>query len=169
MPDGGLPAIRLASFECPANETRVDPKGKPLANVRNAARPLSPHLGIWKWGPSMAVSIVHRVTGSGMATVGTVLFVWWLVALASGPAAYAAFIDLFTYHSGDLNAAGYLFGIGLTLAFFQHMASGVRHLFMDAGANFELKGNKTSALATFAFSILATAAFWIVLLEKTHG
>jgi succinate dehydrogenase / fumarate reductase, cytochrome b subunit len=144
-------------------------KESQLANVRNAARPLSPHLGIWKWGPSMAVSIVHRVTGSGMATVGTVLFAWWLVALAGGPASYAAFVDLFTYKSGALNAAGYIFGIGLTLAFFQHMASGVRHLFLDAGANFELKANKTTALATFAFSILATAAFWIVLLEKNLG
>lgn len=118
----------------------------------------------------MTVSILHRVTGSGMATVGAILFVWWLVALASGPAAYASFVDLFTYHSGALNVVGYVFGIGLTLAFFQHMASGVRHLFMDAGINFELKGNKTTALLTFAFSIVATAAFWIVLLlEKTHG
>jgi len=117
----------------------------------------------------MAVSIVHRVTGSGMATVGTVLFVWWLVAMASGPAAYAGFIDLFTYQSGALNAAGYVFGIGLTLSFFQHMASGVRHLFTDMGTNFELKANKASALSTFVFSIVATAAFWIVLLEKTHG
>ena len=140
-----------------------------MANVRNPARPLSPHLGIWKWGPAMAVSIVHRVTGSGMATVGTVLFVWWLVAMASGPAAYAGFIDLFTYQSGALNAAGYVFGIGLTLSFFQHMASGVRHLFTDMGTNFELKANKASALSTFVFSIVATAAFWIVLLEKTHG
>jgi succinate dehydrogenase / fumarate reductase cytochrome b subunit len=161
--------MRLASFECPANEARVDPKGTPLANVRNTARPMSPHLQIWKWGPSMTVSIVHRVTGSGMATVGAVLFVWWLVALASGAAAYADFVDLFTYKSGALNAAGYLFGIGLTLSFFQHMASGVRHLFMDAGANFELKSNKLTALATFAFSILATAAFWLVLLEKNLG
>lgn len=118
----------------------------------------------------MTVSILHRVTGSGMATVGAVLFVWWLVALAAGPASYASFVDLFTYHSGKLNVVGYVFGIGLTLAFFQHMASGVRHLFLDAGALFELKANKTTALLTFAFSILATAAFWaVLLLEKTNG
>lgn len=117
----------------------------------------------------MAVSIVHRVMGSGMATVGTVLFVWWLAALAQGPAAYAAFLDLFTYKSGALNAAGYVFGVGLTLAFFQHMASGVRHLFLDAGANFELGANKRSALATFVFSIVATAAFWAFLVEKMNG
>ncbi|MDV3458966.1 succinate dehydrogenase, cytochrome b556 subunit [Sphingomonas sp. HF-S4] len=140
-----------------------------MANVRNPARPLSPHLSIWKWGPSMAVSILHRVTGSGMATVGTILFVWWLAALASGPAAYAAFLDLFTLESGKLNIAGYVVGIGLTLSFFQHMASGVRHLFLDTGANFELKANKATALSTFLVSIALTAAFWAWILEKTNG
>jgi succinate dehydrogenase / fumarate reductase cytochrome b subunit len=117
----------------------------------------------------MAVSIVHRATGSGMATVGTVLLVWWLSAMASGPAAYAAFLDLFTLGSGKLNAVGYVVGIGLTLSFFQHMASGVRHLFLDAGANFELGANKRSALATFVFAIVATAIFWVILLEKSNG
>ncbi|MDP5277776.1 succinate dehydrogenase, cytochrome b556 subunit [Sphingomonas sp. DG1-23] len=140
-----------------------------MANVRNSARPLSPHLSIWKWGPSMAVSIVHRATGSGMATVGTILFVWWLSALASGPAAYGAFVDLFTLQSGALNIAGYVFGIGLTLSFFQHMASGVRHLFLDAGANFELGANKRTALATFVVAIVLTAGFWAFLLEKSNG
>ncbi len=117
----------------------------------------------------MAVSIIHRATGSGMATVGTILFVAWLAALASGPAAYAAFIDLFTVKSGALNAAGWIFGVGLTLAFFQHMGSGVRHLFLDQGANFELKGNKTSAILTFVFAIVATAGFWVFLMEKSNG
>ncbi|UYY57824.1 succinate dehydrogenase, cytochrome b556 subunit [Sphingomonas sp. S2-65] len=140
-----------------------------MANVRNTARPLSPHLSIWKWGPHMTVSIVHRVTGSGMATVGTFLFVWWLSALASGPAAYASFMDLFTLSSGKLNIAGYILGIGLSLSFFQHMASGVRHLFMDAGAAFELGVNKRSALATFVVSVILTIAFWAVIVEKSIG
>jgi succinate dehydrogenase / fumarate reductase cytochrome b subunit len=130
---------------------------------------MSPHLSIWRWGPGMTVSIVHRATGSAMAIGGTILLLWWLVATASGPAAYAAFADLLTYKSGKLNAVGWIFGIGLTLVFFQHMASGVRHLFMDQGANFELHRNKVSANLTFVFAILATAAFWIVLLEKSNG
>lgn len=117
----------------------------------------------------MTVSIVHRVTGSGMATLGTILLVWWLTAMASGPAAYAAFVDLFTLRSGALNVAGYVVGIGLTLSFFQHMASGVRHLFLDVGAAFELGTNKRSALATFVFAVVATAAFWVFLLEKSNG
>jgi succinate dehydrogenase / fumarate reductase, cytochrome b subunit len=130
----------------------------------NRTRPLSPHLTIWKWGPHMAVSILHRVTGSGMATVGAILLVWWLVALASGPDAYAGFIDTFTVQSGELNILGYLFGIGLTLTLFQHMASGIRHLVMDTGANFELKSNKMSAQLTWGFAIVMTLIFWVALL-----
>jgi succinate dehydrogenase / fumarate reductase cytochrome b subunit len=138
-----------------------------LAETPNTARPLSPHLGIWKWGPAMTVSIVHRATGSALA-VGTILFAWWLSALASGPADYAAFADLFTYQSGKLNIVGWVVCVGLTLTLFQHMASGVRHLFMDTGDNFELGPNKTTALMTFGFAILATAAFWLVILLETN-
>jgi succinate dehydrogenase / fumarate reductase cytochrome b subunit len=126
----------------------------------NRTRPLSPHLSIWRWGPHMAVSIIHRVTGSGLATVGAIVLVWWLVAAASGTAAYASFIDIFTYASGKLNILGYVFGIGLTLSLFQHMGSGIRHFFLDVGANYELKGNRMSAQATWVFSIIATILFW---------
>ncbi len=140
-----------------------------MANVRNEARPLSPHLSIWKWGPGMTVSIVHRATGTGMATLGTILLVWWLTALASGPAAYGGFVDVFTLGSGKLNIVGWIVGVGLSWAFFQHMASGVRHLFLDQGANFELKGNKRTAVTTFLVSVLATVAFWVWILEKSNG
>lgn len=140
-----------------------------MANVRNEARPLSPHLSIWKWGPGMTVSIVHRATGTGMATLGTILFVWWLVATASGPAAYDAFLDIFTVQSGALNILGWIVGVGLSWAFFQHMASGVRHLFLDQGANFELHANKRTAVSTFIFSVLATVAFWVWIVEKSNG
>jgi succinate dehydrogenase / fumarate reductase, cytochrome b subunit len=126
-------------------------------------RPLSPHLQVYKWGPHMLVSILHRATGSGMATVGSILLVWWLAALAGGAESYATFRDVFTYADGRLNVVGYVIGIGLTLALFQHMASGVRHLVMDTGAGFELKRNKTGALATMMFSVVATAAFWLYL------
>jgi len=132
------------------------------------ARPLSPHLSIWKWGPAMTVSIVHRATGTALS-VGIILFCWWLSAIASGPEAYAVFADLFTYQSGKLNLVGWVVGVGLTLTLFQHMASGTRHLFMDAGDNFELGPNKTTAYMTFGFAILATAAFWAVILLETSN
>lgn len=114
----------------------------------------------------MTVSILHRVTGDGMATVGTLLFVWWLAALAAGDAAYATFRDVFTYNDGRLNIVGWVIGVGLTLSLFQHMMSGIRHLVMDMGAAFELKTNRTLARLTFVGSILLTAAFWLYLGSK---
>ncbi len=99
-----------------------------------------------------------------MATVGTLLVVWWLAALAGGPASYDAFLDVFTYASGKLNALGYVFGIGLTLAFFQHMASGIRHFVLDAGAGYELKSNRIWAQSTLVASVALTAAYWAYLL-----
>ena len=133
-----------------------------MASQRPIARPLSPHLSIWKWGPHMTVSILHRVTGDGMATVGTFVLVWWLAAIAGGEKSYATFHFVF----GEFlhGALGYLFGVGLTLSFFQHLASGIRHFVLDTGAGYELKGNRRGSMATFVFSIFATAAFWAYLL-----
>lgn len=111
----------------------------------------------------MLVSILHRATGSGMATVGTLLLVWWLAAIASGPEAYATFLDVFTLSSGRLNILGWIVGVGLTFALFQHMMSGLRHLILDTGAAFELKTNRLLAVLTMVFSSLLTAGFWFYL------
>lgn len=108
----------------------------------------------------MAVSILHRATGSGMATVGTVLLVGWLAAMAAGEEAYAGYLDWFTYADGSLNIVGWVLGVGLTWALFQHLANGVRHLFMDIGAGFELGLNKTLAMAAMIFAPVATIAYW---------
>jgi succinate dehydrogenase / fumarate reductase, cytochrome b subunit len=129
-------------------------------------RPLSPHLQVWKWGPHMTTSIVHRVTGSGMATVGAALLVWFLAAMASGEEAYAVFRDTFTYTDGRLNIIGWVVGVGLTWSLFQHMMSGIRHLIMDTGAAFELKTNKTLANLTFVFAALLTFVFWLYMGTK---
>jgi len=129
-----------------------------MANTRPSARPLSPHLSIWRWRANMAVSIVHRVTGSGLATAGVLLMLWGLVALASGPDSYATF---YRYATGPL---GLLVGIGLTWFIFQHMASGVRHLVMDTGVGYSLGAAITSARATFVFSIILTALVWALIL-----
>jgi succinate dehydrogenase / fumarate reductase cytochrome b subunit len=109
----------------------------------------------------MLVSILHRATGTGMALVGLPLFAWWLVAAAGGEESYARFLSWFT---GDWRVLGYVLAVGLSFAFFQHMASGIRHFFMDVGALFELKVNKTSAVATLLTSAVLTVAFWAVLL-----
>jgi succinate dehydrogenase / fumarate reductase cytochrome b subunit len=125
---------------------------------RNPSRPLSPHLTIWKWGPHMAVSILHRVTGAGLATVGAAVLVWWLTAAATSAEAYATFAK---WATGWL---GILVGIGLSWAFFQHLLSGLRHLVMDMGAGFELRTNKMWANMTLLGAVLLTAAFWAYIL-----
>jgi succinate dehydrogenase / fumarate reductase cytochrome b subunit len=102
----------------------------------------------------MLVSILHRMTGAGLATVGVAALVWWLVAAASGEEAYKSFAEWAT------SWFGIVIGVGLTWAFFQHTLSGLRHLVMDIGAGFEIQGNKFWATMTLAGSILLTAALW---------
>lgn len=121
-------------------------------------RPLSPHLSIWRWGPGMTVSILHRTTGAGLSFVGLAVLTWWLMALADGPEAYGDFVRL------ALHPVGLVVLIGLTWAFFQHLLSGIRHLVTDAGENLELRGNKASAIATFVGAVLLTAALWFYIL-----
>ena len=125
---------------------------------RNASRPLSPHLSIWRWGPHMLVSILHRVTGSGLATVGALAFVWWLGAAASGREAYDAFLD----HADNWYMM--VIWVGLTWAFFQHSATGLRHFVLDMGAGYELKTNRFWANMTVAASIVLTGLTWLYLL-----
>ena len=137
-----------------------------MATARTTDRPLSPHLQVWKWGPHMLVSILHRVTGSGMATVGVGVFLWWLCALASGPEGYAKFLDCLTVDSGAPNWLGYILGVGLTLSFFQHMMTGIRHFFLDAGAGYELKTNKRWAVAIMIASPILTALYWAYILTR---
>ena len=122
---------------------------------RNPDRPLSPHLSVYKWGPHMLVSILHRVTGAGLATVGAAALVWWLVAAASGEEAYGDFAGWAT------SWPGIVIGVGLTWAFFQHILSGLRHLVMDIGAGFEIEGNKFWAVMTLAGALLLTAGLWL--------
>lgn len=111
----------------------------------------------------MIVSITHRITGDGMATVGTILFVWWLAALSGGADSYAKFVDIFTYSTGGLNIIGYVVGIGLTFSLFQHIASGIRHFVMDTGAGYELKVNRTGSWLTFVASVTLTVLYWAYL------
>lgn len=139
---------------------------------RNTARPLSPHLTIWKWGPAMLVSILHRATGTALALGGGIIFIWWLVAAASGPAAYATFYGYVAVPAEGDALAGIttilakIVGIGLTWSFFQHMASGVRHFVLDTGAGYELKTNRMGSLATIGFALVMTVLVWSYLLVK---
>jgi succinate dehydrogenase / fumarate reductase cytochrome b subunit len=129
-----------------------------MAGRPTAPRPLSPHLSIWKWKVHMLVSILHRATGQAMALGAVVLFLWWLIAAATGPEAYALFMVVAT------SWLGLLVGIGLTWVFFQHMMTGIRHLVMDTGQAFDLSSSKTFATMTMVISVLLTVAVWAYIL-----
>jgi succinate dehydrogenase / fumarate reductase cytochrome b subunit len=141
-----------------------------------ANRPLSPHLQIWKWGPHMLVSILHRVSGDGLALAGLGILLWWLGALASGPEAYATFSGWVWADLGALEWSGAaiigslvkivlkLVMIGLSWAFFNHMTSGLRHFVLDIGAGYELDTNRMWSIASPIIAIVFTAAFWALLL-----
>lgn len=121
---------------------------------RNPNRPMAPHLTVWKWGPHMLVSILHRITGAGLAVVGGAAFVWWLTSVASGPDSYASF-QLWAQHP-----VGIVVAVGLTWAFFQHLLSGLRHFTLDIGAGYELDTNKNWSLVTLVGAVILTAALW---------
>lgn len=106
----------------------------------------------------MLVSILHRVTGDGMALVGLPILVWWLAALASGPEAYATFAE----HASSWY--GTIVLVGISWAFFNHLSSGVRHLVLDIGAGYELDTNKTGSVLSIVAGAILTAAFWAALI-----
>ncbi|KQZ64443.1 succinate dehydrogenase [Sphingopyxis sp. Root1497] len=143
-----------------------------MAGNEPSGRPLSPHLQVYKWGPAMTVSILHRASGDGLAIVGASMFLWWLYAIAAGPEAYAAFVacvwhdpspDAGIFHM-ITNILGKVVLVGLTWAFFQHMFSGLRHFVLDAGAGYELKTNKLWSTVVIAAGVFATAATWLYIL-----
>ncbi|MBC2652269.1 succinate dehydrogenase, cytochrome b556 subunit [Novosphingobium flavum] len=123
-------------------------------------RPLSPHLQIWRWGPAMLVSILHRVTGSGLSLLGLAVLLYWLGALASGPETYAQFVKCMVHPVGQLVL------IGLTWAFWQHTATGLRHYVLDIGAGYELETNARWSVLTIVFSILLTIGTWAIILAR---
>ena len=123
-------------------------------------RPTSPHLTVYKWGPHMLVSILHRMMGIALATAGVLGFVWWLVALASGKEAYATFLGWANYWPG------YVVAIGLSFAFFLHMGNGIRHFVLDTGAGYELKSNRIGAMIVIAGSVILTSLMWLYIFAK---
>ena len=124
----------------------------PEAKV-SVARPLSPHLSIYRPMLSMMMSIVHRITGSALY-FGTLLLVWWLLAVASGPAAYA------TFQSAASSWIGRLILLGYTWALVHHMLGGLRYLVWDTGHGFGAVEREWMVRATLAGSIILTAVLW---------
>jgi succinate dehydrogenase / fumarate reductase, cytochrome b subunit len=108
----------------------------------------------------MLVSILNRLMGVGLATVGVVALVWWLTAAASGVATYDAFIACATGWMGMSVA------VGLSFAFFLHLCVGLRHFLLDTGAGFELNQNRLWAWFSLAAAVFLTAAFWLFVMFR---
>jgi succinate dehydrogenase / fumarate reductase cytochrome b subunit len=116
-------------------------------------RPLSPFLTVYRWTPTMATSITHRVTGVGMAA-GMAVIAWWLMAAASGPEVFNGFTGLASSVLGQI----ILFGFAWALAF--HLLNGIRHLFWDVGYGFPPKAANQWSVLIIVLSLLIPAALF---------
>jgi succinate dehydrogenase cytochrome b subunit len=115
-----------------------------------AQRPLSPHIGIYRFAYTMASSIFHRATGLLMSA-GLLVLAAWLVALASGADHYAAVATCLASWPGKL-----LLGL-LLLAFCYHFANGIRHLLWDVGVGLERRAARFSAKLVVTCAVIGAA------------
>lgn len=124
----------------------------------NSSRPLSPHVQVWRWHPTMASSILHRATGIANY-LGAVLVSVWLVLLASGPEAYGIWESL---NAGPLGILVMLALIGFTFSVVYHLLNGLRHLAWDIGLGLDAKGSNLRSLLIIGGSVVITAIIWII-------
>ena len=117
------------------------------------ARPISPHLQVYRWPITMATSITHRATGMALYG-GSVLLAIWLCSAALGPEAFNAVAAVYG------SPVGLLILFGFTWAIFYHLANGVRHLVWDAGAGFKPSTADASGIAVYIISIALTLIAW---------
>lgn len=125
------------------------------SNGKLVRRPMSPHIQVYRWPISMALSILHRITGCALA-VGTLLLTWWLVAAASSDDVF----DRAQWFMGS--AIGLLLLFGWSAALIFHFFSGIRHLFWDAGAGFESPTYNTTGWGVVIATGVCTVLVWAV-------
>jgi succinate dehydrogenase / fumarate reductase cytochrome b subunit len=117
-------------------------------------RPLSPFF-TYRWTLTMALSIVHRITGIALY-VGTLLMAWWLIATASGPTAYAAIQGFTSSWIGRLVLFGY------TWALIHHMLGGLRHFVWDLGYGYGASEREWLTRAALIGSVTLTLVIWVI-------
>lgn len=125
-------------------------------------RPLSPHLQIYRPQLTSVLSITHRATGAALS-LGTMVLLYWLQAVARGPETYAAAQEVLGSWLVQLVLAGW------TWAFFYHLSNGIRHLFWDAGKGFELPQVYASGYTVLAAATTLTALTWGYVLFMAGG
>ena len=121
-----------------------------------ANRPLSPHISIYRFAYTMALSILHRATGV-LLSAGLVLLVAFLASVAQGAEGYAAFGRFAGSLPGRLLVAAILIG------FCYHLANGIRHLVWDTGRALERPQARASATIVVVVAVLAWLVFaWLL-------
>ncbi|MFV0333992.1 MAG: succinate dehydrogenase, cytochrome b556 subunit [Tropicimonas sp.] len=129
-----------------------------MADVNRGNRPLSPHLSVYRLHILMVSSILIRITGNGM-TVGIPLVLWWLLAAAAGPEAYAANMEWLT---GWWLA--YIVWFGLIWALWYHMLGGIRHIIWDEAVGLELETAEKLGWGIVIGSVVGAVLTSIILL-----
>jgi succinate dehydrogenase / fumarate reductase cytochrome b subunit len=119
------------------------------------ARPISPHLGIYRLTLTLVMSGLHRITGFALY-FGMALIAWWLLATASGPNGYATFEWFISTIIGQIVL------LGFTWAIVHHMLGGIRHLIWDLLYGFEPTEREMLARATIIASVVITVVLWVV-------
>ena len=122
--------------------------------TKHRARPLSPHVTIYKWPATMLVSILHRITG-GALYFGTLLVAWWLIAAATSQSQFELADAVFGSWFGRLVLFGY------TWVLMHHMVGGIRHLVWDTGAALEKHTATRIARASLVASAALTLLVWV--------
>ena len=117
-------------------------------------RPLSPHLQIYRPMLTMMMSIVHRITGSALY-VGMLLIAWYLIAAASGEAAFSR------AYSAAASIPGQVVLFGFTWALLHHFLGGIRHAIWDTGVGMDARGREWLAWGTLIGGIVLTIGVWI--------
>lgn len=120
----------------------------------STARPLSPHLQVYRRQIQMVTSIVHRATGI-ILVFGSLLVAAALLALASGADAWACVTAL----------AGSWFGLlvlfGWTWALAYHWLNGIRHLLQDVGWGYSIAQFVRNGWISVIGSLILTAIVWV--------
>lgn len=127
--------------------------------MSSTARPLSPHLQVYRWQIQMVTSILHRATGVILA-VGSLLIAAALLALASGPDAWACTLALAGSWYGLLVLVGWTW----SLAF--HWLNGIRHLLQDAGWGYAIPRFVGNSWISVVGSFVLTAIVWGVVFYR---
>ncbi len=126
-----------------------------MSDSKLKARPLSPHVQIYRPMLSMTMSIMHRITGVALA-VGMVGLVLWFTAASISDSYFSLVQGFFNHWFGRL----VLFSF--TWALMHHMLGGLRHFIWDTGRGFELKTVELLVRANLIGSVLLTILIWVI-------